>query len=141
VTFSIGRYFNPQSLGPIPAWNNQTRNVDEFNYLQHLRCSTALSLINNPISHQPSYWDIVIRKFPRLKMLDEIDVSVKQSVQAEVQPQWTRPAVAWKSVQPDLDSNRTVFGKSKSRGSRRKGSERSQRVVGDDSNTPAVVLS
>jgi hypothetical protein len=121
--------------------NNQISSFDELNYLQNLPCLTTLSLIDNPIAQQPNYREIAIRKLPRLKMLDGIDVSVRQNVQTEVQPQLSRPVVARKNVQNDLGGEGRVLGEPKLRGNRGRESERPRRVGGDDSNMLAAVLS
>jgi Leucine-rich repeat (LRR) protein len=56
---------------------NKISSFQEIDHLRDLPHLTALSLTENPIASEPNYREIVLRKVPQLRKLDEIDVAVK----------------------------------------------------------------
>jgi hypothetical protein len=84
--------------------DNQISSFDELHYLEDLPCLTTLSLINNPITQRPNYRETVIRKLPRLRKLDDIDIGAHAEAHANAEvlrPQSARPATPRKNSGPE----------------------------------------
>jgi hypothetical protein len=85
----------------------------------------------------------MIQKFAPSNILDEIDVSLKYSVQTEVQSELTRPHVARK-VSNEISVEMEAFWVNGSEGEMKeenlKGHKVPWRVMGDDSNILGVML-
>lgn len=57
---------------------NEISDFRELDYLKGLQHLTVLSLADNPICSDSSYRDIVIRKLPQIRKLDDTDVNAKE---------------------------------------------------------------
>jgi hypothetical protein len=120
--------------------SNQISNFNELDYLQNLPSLTTLSLIDNPIAQMSNYRDIVLRKLPRLRTLDDVDVSVQSPARPEaVQPQSVRHSPA-RSAPPDLSGESPVREEPRQRPIRQREPE-PRRRAGNDSNMLTAVLS
>jgi hypothetical protein len=135
---SLAPFESCRHLQQLLLRGNQISSFDELDHLQNLPCLTTLSLIDNPIAQMPNYRDIVLRKLPRLRTLDDLDVSVRV-VPAE--PQTSRPPVARKCASPDIAGTAsTTSEECRQRPIRQRECE-PRRKTGDDSNMLTAVLS
>jgi hypothetical protein len=138
---SLAPFESCRHLQQLLLRGNQISSFDELDYLQNLPYLTTLSLIDNPIAQMPNYRDIVLRKLPRLRMLDDLDVSMRAPAKPEaVQPQSCRHPVARKSAPPEIVSESRSQEEPRPRASRPREPE-PRRKAGDDSNMLAAVLS
>jgi hypothetical protein len=74
---TLSAFAHCHNLKNLLLRDNNISDISEIDYLQPLKYLTNLSLSNNPITQASNYRDIVIRKLPQLRKLDDIDCSVR----------------------------------------------------------------
>jgi hypothetical protein len=81
---------------------NEISRIEEINHLQNLPHLITLSLIDNPITEVPNSREIVIRKLPQLRTLDDIPIPQRNRETAR-QPEPQPPTAA---AQPEVYQSR-----------------------------------
>jgi hypothetical protein len=74
---TLAPFASCRNLKSLLLRRNSIVSFDELEHLRDLRSLRTLSLSENPIAEHPNYREIVIRKLPQIRTLDDMDVAVK----------------------------------------------------------------